>query len=185
MISIDNSVYTNKCRLCDSKLFSRSLLKLEGMPKAAQYYPNRNEFEDDKGIVLNVFQCSDCGLVQLNTNPVDYFKEVITAASFSEEAKLSRLSQMKEFVTQFGLHGKKALEVGSGKGSMLDILEEAGVTAVGIEASLKSVEIGKSAGRNMVNGYIGDIDKVNGYPFDAFVSFNFRNIYYGINVGSD
>mgnify|MGYP001223344676 CR=1 FL=1 len=90
MISIDNSVYTNKCRLCDSKLFSRSLLKLEGMPKAAQYYPNRNEFEDDKGIVLNVFQCSDCGLVQLNTNPVDYFKEVITAASFSEEAKLSR-----------------------------------------------------------------------------------------------
>ena len=163
----------NKCRLCDCKLFSRPLLKLEGMPKAAQYYPNRNEFKDDKGIVLNVFQCSDCGLVQLNINPVDYFKEVITAASFSEEAKLSRLSQMKEFVTQFELHSKKVLEVGSGKGSMLDILEEAGVTAVGIEASLKSVEIGKSAGRKMVNGYIGDIGKVNGCPFDAFVSFNY------------
>ena len=166
-------MHANKCRLCDCKLFSRPLLKLEGMPKAAQYYPNRNEFEDDKGIVLNVFQCSDCGLVQLNINPVDYFKEVITAASFSEEAKLSRLSQMKEFVTQFELHSKKVLEVGSGKGSMLDILEEAGVTAVGIEASLKSVEIGKSAGRKMVNGYIGDIGKVNGCPFDAFVSFNY------------
>ena len=29
----------------------------------------------------------------------------------------------------------------------------------------------------LVNGYIGDIDKVNGYPFDAFVSFNYLNIY--------
>ena len=39
-------MHANKCRLCDCKLFSRPLLKLEGMPKAAQYYPNRNEFED-------------------------------------------------------------------------------------------------------------------------------------------
>ena len=163
----------NNCRLCNAKLFSSPLLQLNEMPKAAQYYPIEDEFEDDKGIILNVFQCTDCGLVQLNTSPVEYFKEVITATSFSEDTKLSRLIQMKKFINQFGLHGKKVLEVGSGKGNMLNILEKTGVTAVGIEASLKSVKIGKSAGRNMVNGYIGDIDKVNGYPFDAFVSFNY------------
>ena len=163
----------NNCRLCNSKLFLNPLLQLKEMPKAAQYYPSEDEFADDKGIILNVFQCTDCGLVQLNTSPVKYFKEVITATSFSEDTKLLRLIQMKKFINQFGLHGTKVLEVGSGKGNMLDILDEAGVTAVGIEASLKSVKIGKSAGRNIVNGYIGDIDKVSGCPFDAFVSFNY------------
>ena len=127
----------NNCRLCNSKLFPNPLIQLNEMPKAAQYYPTEDEFTDDKGIILNVFQCADCGLVQLNTSPVEYFKEVITAASFSEEAKLSRLIQMKKFINQFGLHGKKVLEIGSGKGNMLDILDEAGVVAVGIEASLK------------------------------------------------
>jgi len=163
----------NNCNLCNSKLFPNPLLQLNEMPKAAQYFPSEDEFADDNGIILSVFQCTDCGLVQLNSSPVEYFKEVITAASFSEDAKISRLNQMKKFINQFGLHGKKVLEVGSGKGNMLNILEKTGVTAVGIEASLKSVKIGKSAGRNMVNGYIGDIDKVNGYPFDAFVSFNY------------
>ena len=113
---------SNICRLCNSKLFPNPLLQMNEMPKAAQYYPNEDEFQDDKGITLNIFQCSDCSLVQLNTSPVEYFKEVITAASFSEDTKASRLSQMKKFVNEFELNGKKVLEVGSGKGNMLDIL---------------------------------------------------------------
>ena len=78
----------NNCRLCNSKLFPNPLLQLKEMPKAAQYYPIEDEFEDDKGIILNVFQCSDCGLVQLNTSPVEYFREVITATSFSAEKEI-------------------------------------------------------------------------------------------------
>jgi len=65
------------------------------MPKAAQYYPEKDEFADDKGITLTICQCSSCGLVQHNLHPVAYFKEVITAASLSEKSRLSRLNQMK------------------------------------------------------------------------------------------
>jgi len=164
---------SNNCRLCNCELLPYPLLQLNGMPKAAQYFPEEDEFQNDKGIILNIYQCSACGLVQLNIGPVDYFREIITAVSFSKKTRLSRLSQMKEFVKKCGLQGKKVLEIGSGEGNMLDILEEAGVTAIGIEASTKSVEIGRAAGRKMVNGYIGDINKINGYPFDAFVSLNY------------
>jgi 2-polyprenyl-3-methyl-5-hydroxy-6-metoxy-1,4-benzoquinol methylase len=143
------------------------------MPKAAQYYPRTDEFTEDKGITLSVCQCSSCGLVQLNEKPVDYFKEVITVATLSEKARLSRLNQMKELVKKFSLQGKKVLEVGSGKGEMLDVLEEAGLTATGIEASLESVKIGQSAGRRMINGYIGDRQEISDGPFDAFVSLNY------------
>ena len=151
---------SNNCRLCNCGLYSDPILQLNGMPKAAQYFPKEDEFAEDEEIILKVYQCLDCGLVQLNIEPVEYFKEVITSTSFSEKTRLSRLNQMKEFVNKFGLSGKRVLEVGSGKGDMLDIMEEAGLTAVGIEASSKSVEIGKSAGRKMVNGYIELYNKI-------------------------
>ena len=125
------------CRLCNSKLFSEPLLRLKGMPKAAQYFPKENEFKKDKGIVLKIYQCSLCGLVQLPAKPVDYFKEVITASSLSEKTRLSRLNIIKKIVDKFGLKGKKVLDIGTGKGEMLDILKEAGFKTTGIEASLK------------------------------------------------
>lgn len=164
---------SNNCHLCGGDLFSESILQLEGMPKAAQYYPLEDDFAKDGGITLNIYQCSGCGLVQLNAAPVDYFKEVITVATLSEKARLSRLNQMKDLVNKFSLQGKKVLEVGSGKGEMLDVLKESGMQATGLEACLDSVVTGQSAGRRMVHGYIGDISKISGGPFDAFICLNY------------
>jgi len=47
------------------------------MPKAAQFFPEKSEFKNDKGIALNIYQCSTCGLIQLNIKPVNYLKKVI------------------------------------------------------------------------------------------------------------
>ncbi len=163
----------NKCHLCNCELFPKNILKLKGMPKAAQYYPVKDDFAKDRGITLNVCQCASCGLVQLNAKPVDYFKEVITVATLSDKARLSRLNQMKGLVDKFSLQGKKVLEVGSGKGEMLDVLEEAGLKATGMEASLESVAFAQSAGRRIVHGYIGDTQEISGSPFDAFISLNY------------
>ena len=164
---------TKICHLCKGELFSDPIMELDGMPKAAQYFPTKSEFNDDSGILLNIFQCSSCGLVQLNIDPVDYYREVITAASLSEKARTSRLHQMKEFVNKFDLTGSKILEVGSAKGEMLDVLEEVGLVAYGLEASEESVKEGIVNGRKMVCGYIGEIDKIEGAPFDAFISLNY------------
>ena len=122
---------SNNCHLCNCELFADPVVRLKGMPRAAQFFPKKDEFAGDKGIVLGIYQCSMCGLVQISMEPVEYFKEVITAASFSDKTRLSRLNQMQGFVSRIGLAGKKGLEVGSGKGHMLAIMEEAGVTAVG------------------------------------------------------
>lgn len=185
----------NKCHLCNYELFTNPILQLKGVPKAAQYYPEKSEFMEDTGITLTIKQCSNCGLVQHAMKPVDYFKEVITAASLSEKSRTSRLSQMREFVERFGLAGEKVLEIGSGKGEMLDIFEEAGMIATGIEASPESVKTGKSLGKKIIQGYIGDDDAIKGSPFDAFVSFNYlehlpdlsriiKNIYKNTTVDS-
>lgn len=161
------------CHLCDGRLFPSPILTLEGMPKAAQYYPVTEEFATDKGIILPIYQCADCGLVQLVRTPVDYYREVITAAAFSEKAKASRLAQMREMVREHNLQNKRVLELGCGKGDMLDILKEAGMLATGLEGSASSVEIGKAAGRNIIHGYIADEQRLEGVPFDAFIVLNY------------
>jgi hypothetical protein len=56
---------------------------------------------------------------------------------------------------------------------MLDVLEESGLIATGIEASLQSVAIAQASGRRMFNGYIGDVQKISDGPFDAFISLNY------------
>lgn len=161
------------CHLCKGQLFRRPLVKLRGMPRAAQYFPCKDEFQADKGRDLSVYQCSSCGLVQLDAPPVKYFKEVITATAFSQKTKDVRRKSMKEFVRRFQLEGKKVLEVGTGKGEMLDILSEVGLRATGIEASIASATAGRSLGRNIVTGYIGNTRRLPGSPFSAFVSFNY------------
>lgn len=164
---------TSSCHLCNHELFADPIIQLKGVPKAAQYYPEENEFADDAGITLTIRQCSFCGLVQHRMRPVDYYKEVITAATLSEKSRLSRLNQMKAFSEKFELRWKKVLDIGAGKGEMIDVLNEAGFNAVGIEAGEESVKIGRLAGRNMIHGYIGDSKKIEGGLYDAFISLNY------------
>jgi SAM-dependent methyltransferase len=143
------------------------------MPKAAQHFLDKKDFSEDEGIDLDIFQCNNCGLVQLNIEPVNYFKEVITAASISGDARKSRLNQMLEFATKYNLKNKKIIEIGCGKGNMLDIIEEAKMKAYGLEYSADSIKIAKDAGRRVIKGFIEDIDEIEHGPFQGFICFNY------------
>jgi len=161
------------CRLCNQSLFEKPLLTLNGMPKAAQHFLDKDEFLNDEGIDLDIFQCSECGLVQLNIAPVSYFKEVITAASISGDAKQSRLIQISAFAKGHNLINKKIIEIGCAKGNMLDIIEEAKMEAYGLEYSADSISVAQKAGRRVIKGFINDLDKIEHGPFHGFICFNF------------
>lgn len=161
------------CRLCRSGFDSEPLLAMKPFPKAAQYYPDESEFDEDIGIELEAYKCPYCDLLQLSCEPVWYYKEVITAASFSGDAKAARLKEFKAFADRFGLAGKKVIEIGCGKGGMLDVLSEAGMQAVGLEYSLESVDFGRRNGRDMIPGYLCELGEEHKAKYDAFVSLNY------------
>ena len=95
------------CRLCDNKIARKPILTLNGMPIAAQHFLNEDQIKtQDKSIDLDILQCTDCGLVQLDIKPVSYYKSVITAASISGDAKSFRYNQMLDFKNKFNLEGK-------------------------------------------------------------------------------
>jgi 2-polyprenyl-3-methyl-5-hydroxy-6-metoxy-1,4-benzoquinol methylase len=164
----------DKCRVCGGAFFAKPLLRYEDMPSAAQSLPDAASLDRDRGVDLEVCQCSACGLVQLNCEPVPYYKDVIRAAAVSPEMEAFRSEQFRGFVERFGLQDKKVIEIGCGRGEYLSIMQQCGVQAYGVEHLQSSVEHCTAAGLKVSRGFVeGDDCQPDDAPFDAFFILNF------------
>jgi len=164
----------NTCRVCGHNFCEEPLLRYKNMPRAAQYLPDAESLASDKGVDLDVCQCSGCGLVQLSNDPVPYYKEVIRAAAFSEEMKGFRTKQFGDFIQKYSLKGKKIIEIGCGCGEYLSILQRLGANAYGLEQSEESVMQYVKNGLKVSKGFIqSSTYRFNDVPFDAFFILNF------------
>lgn len=162
------------CRVCQGDFFSKPLLRLENMPKAAQNFPDKTTMHLDKGETLEVFQCSSCGLVQLTNEPLAYYREVIRATGFSEEMKAYRKKQFAQIIEKYHLKDKTILELGCGKGEYLSLFDGLGVTFRGMEYAQDSVRICREAGLSVEQGFVESPDQnMAGAPFDAMFIFSF------------
>ncbi len=163
-----------KCRVCSGDFFKAPLLKYENMPAAAQFLPDKEDIKTEKGVDLEVCQCSACGLVQLSNEPVHYYKDVIRAAAFSEEMKEFRIKQFESFVKKYSLKDKKIIEIGCGCGEYLSIMKQFDLDVYGLEHLEKSVRQCVDNGLNVSQGFIESSNsKLANAPFDAFFILNF------------
>ena len=164
----------NQCRICKGPFLFPALLEYPNSPRSAQGFLDNLEELDDV-VDLKIYQCQQCGLVQHDLKPVDYYKDVIRAVAYSEEMGHFREKQLAEWIQKFNLKDKKILEVGSGQGEYLELLLKAGGSNVyGIENSKESVEIAKKKGLNIQQGYLSkDYENPCAENFDAFATFNF------------
>lgn len=163
-----------KCRCCAKIINGKPILEYENMPGVAQNFPDEDSLEKDKGIPLNVYQCQNCGLIQLTDEPVFYYKDVIRASAVSDEMKEFRSRYFKDFVDKYHLNGKKVIEIGTGKGEFLSLMEQVGVQAFGIEHCKESVEVCSKFGLKVFEGYVGQADyEIPQAPFDGFFIMNF------------
>lgn len=144
------------------------------MPSGAQKLPDSGSLTSDKGVNLEVCQCSKCGLVQLNNEPVSYYREVIRAAAYSEEMRRYRQNQFNNFLDMHSLLGKNTIEIGCGRGEYLSILSEAGAEAYGIEYSQDAVQACNEKGLRVTQGFVDNFDqKITNGPFNAFFIMSF------------
>ena len=170
------------CIACRAALPKEALFVLENAPASAQNIPDASEVGEDKGITLNLRQCPECGLVQFDCTPVDYYRDVIRAGGYSTTMTELRRRQYRHFIETYGLEGKKFLEVGCGRGEFINVLKEFPVQVFGMEHKEDLIAI---AGENGLcvwrefpetpdQKFLGD-PKVEGSegPYDAFLSFNF------------
>ena len=164
----------SRCRVCNARFYSEPLLLLKNMPSAAQNLPDISSLPGDRGIDLEIHQCSGCGLVQLSNKPVPYYKEVIRASAFSGEMREFRLKQFRKFVEDYDLSGKKVIEIGCGKGEYLSLMKKAGCAVHGVEYSDVSVKHCVENDLNVNKFYIDtEFDRLRSAPYDAFFTMNF------------
>jgi cyclopropane fatty-acyl-phospholipid synthase-like methyltransferase len=144
------------------------------MPSVAQHLPTQEDLVKDTGMDLDIYQCSGCGLVQLVTEPVSYYKEVIRAVAYSPEMKEFRIKQFTDFVNKYSLTGKKIIEIGAGKGEYLDLLITTGADCYGMEYSKDSVAECQKKNLKVSEGFLENENyKIPSGPFDSFLNISF------------
>ena len=161
------------CRLCGSSRI-KSLINLDGFPKAAQHFiSSTDDPETDDPITLMVYQCNDCGLIQLKNNPVSYYKNVITAASLSESSKDNLVNEWRPFVKKYNIEGKDAIEVGAGRGDFLQVLEKLNINAYGIENSTENIKECNQKNLNVDKAYLTELPETFSKKYSLVVCNNF------------
>jgi SAM-dependent methyltransferase len=144
------------------------------MPKSAQHFPTAETVSEDHSVDLRIVQCLGCGLVQLDNEPVPYYREVIRASAFSPEMGIFRDRQFADFVEQHALKEQKIIEIGCGCGEYLTLLRKQGVDAYGLEYAEASVRQCLQDGLPVQQGYVEHAAyKLDHGPFKAFFMFNF------------
>ena len=146
----------SSCRVCGKAFFEGPLLHYGNMPSSAQNFPDAASLAGETGAGLTVRQCAGCGLVQLENDPVPYYKDVIRAAAVSPVLRDLKTAQFAEFIRKYSLRGKKIVEIGCGRGEFLGLLPPLGVDAFGLEYSEAAVRDCVKAGLKAGRGYPDD-----------------------------
>lgn len=145
-----------------------------GFPRAAQHFlDDLSEVADDVPVELRISQCTSCNLVQLENDPVSYYKDVITTASLSENSKNVLVKEWQPFAEKYALDGKRAIEIGSGRGDFLEVLQKLGLCAIGLEHSKENVVLSKQKGFQTEQGYLLEWDNQTQQQFSLVVCNNF------------
>lgn len=161
---------TDSCRLCGSDRLSKCLT-LENAPRSIQDLLEEDHLYSDSATTLSVYQCDECGLVQLTEElEPDYYDKYVMTVSHSPQMRAFQRSQAFNFVSRFGLAGKRVIEIGCGDGNYLQYLHEASAIVHGIEPSRPLREMAQERGFRVLGGYVGRQQPVPGSRYDAFVA---------------
>ena len=162
------------CRVCAQEIAGAPLLEYHNMPKSAQFFPAPSEADTERGVDLRLFVCPYCGMMQLDGEPVPYYREVIRATRVSPEMRAFRVRQFREWIERYQLHGKRIIEIGCGGGEFLSMMKEAGADAEGIEFSEELVRQAHAEGLRVHRQFLEEgSEEISGAPYDAFYILSF------------
>lgn len=124
-----------KCIACGHEI--KKLMTLDNMPASAQDIPAQDELQDDHPIKLDLCQCTECGLVQFDCEPVSYYKDVIRAGggtSTMTRLRHEEYARLLGFMREYGIKGRNIVEVGCGRGEFLRMWQNLSDDEIGAEA---------------------------------------------------
>lgn len=172
-------IHNGRCISCGAKLYNKPIFSCGNMPAGVQNLPTREELPHDKAIELSLYQCSMCGLIQLDCEPVDYWKDSTRAGERSAALVDLNKKHFRHFIDSCNLNKKRVIEIGAGKGGFMKTLAEIpeyDLEICGLENNSEFVSLANAGeyGGVIHNGFIDKADyKIEDAPYDAFYSFSY------------
>lgn len=130
-----------KCLACGHEI--KKLMTFKDMPASAQDIPAKEELDADHPITLELCQCTECGLVQFDCEPVSYYKDVIRAGggtSTMTKLRHEEYARLLEYMREHGVKGRNIVEVGCGRGEFLRMWQNLSEDEACAEALEKDME---------------------------------------------
>ncbi len=132
------SIYLKKredCRLCGKKHLTM-VLQLTPTPPANAFVPKDKLHIKQECFPLDVFQCLDCGHVQLLDvlDPVYLFKDYVYVSGTSSVFVKHFEEYAKRVISDFGIpKNSLVVELGSNDGTLLKFFKDAKMRVLGID----------------------------------------------------
>lgn len=118
-----------ECRFCQGTNLTK-VLDLGKMPLAGGFLKEK-DFENEKLYPLELYECQECGLVQVGQVPKEQ-KELFTNTLFRSSTSNVVVKHFKELAKELKDY-KTVLEIGCNDGVLIKPLEELGVRAIGVD----------------------------------------------------
>ncbi len=160
------------CMLCNSKdlekVFSLSNVFLTG------YFPLKNE-NDPINTPVSIVRCKICNNVQAQelVNPELMFKNYWYRSSTTKTMK----NHLEDIVDKNIIPGGLLLDIGSNDGTLLEIAEEKGMKAIGVEPSDAIKDTPEHLKEKVINSFFGSNEcdlflKNKGFKFDLITAIS-------------
>ena len=167
---LENTTKSVDCRLCGAPNLVL-VLELSSAPRSVERLLLSDGLSDDGPCSLEVYQCRNCGLVQLvRSMAADFYDDYAMATSFSPSfhVYLEELADM--FCATFGAARGRLLEIGCGDGTFLSYLSKQGFDVYGLEPSKPFRDAARGKDLKVFGSYLGQDSPAPDSPYDAFVT---------------
>ena len=169
---------TSRCLLCNKIMGKNNVINLKNLPSSAQGFENKVG-KLKINFSANLYQCNFCNHVQLDSAPVDYYKNVIRSVGISPSMKSFRENQFLNIKKKYFQNYKnvKVLEVGSASGEYSEILNNVFHETYSTEKNRINFELNIQKGINCIDTHPDEEDflsKLEKYgPFDLICCFSY------------
>ena len=129
------------CRSCQSIINKNkdNFLTLKNSPSIIQNL-NKSKIEAIKQKVdLKIYECSNCGLIQLLNNPTKYYKCSIRSP-FLTKQRINEINSKFKYIKKKFPNSRSVIEIGAGRGEYLNLAKNYFRDILGTEFSKQLIE---------------------------------------------
>lgn len=150
--SLEMLVCQDTCRICATPIGDDKLIDFDALPVAGAYVSPKDA-PPDPVFPLTLLRCSGCGLVQLRESLAPEFYSHYSFMSGVANGYKDYLSRLASHLGEYLVKGSRVLEIGCSDGTLLQFLQDVGLSVAGFEPAMEPATAAQEKGLSVVKDF--------------------------------